>query len=257
MSESITPNPLFILHGARKCLELSPKAAFLERQITALEAAVNQNPELAFDLAKTLVETACKTILNDIGSTPDPNWDGPKLLKETVDKLSLVPASQLHRGEIIAGLRKTAGGLQTVIQGLCELRNNAGFASHGQDGFAPQLDAIQATVAARAADTIVHFVFSVHKEYGVTATAKRIRFGEHEEFDEYIDDLNGVVEIFDLQYRPSEVLFRVDDEAYLDKLNEYLAAPEPDDNEAAEPEHSDPVNDAAPVAVAQPLEEPS
>ena len=46
-------------------------------------------------------------------------------------------------------------------------------------------------------------------------------FGDSEAFNNYVDDANQVVQIFDLEYRPSEVLFNVDFEAYRELLSSY------------------------------------
>lgn len=56
----------FRMDGARAILTVTPGAAHLEQQILAIERAVAETPALAIDLAKTLVETVCKTVLIDL-----------------------------------------------------------------------------------------------------------------------------------------------------------------------------------------------
>src|SRR5882724_2053311 len=146
------PQP-FVMHGAREVLAAG--AVHIERQIAALESAIGENPGLAFDLAKTLIESACKTILRERGQSLSDNLELPRLLRETLGKLQLVPDAHVGKPELAGSLRKTVGGLQTVIQGVCELRNSEGFASHGRDAQAEQLEATQAQLVARSADTVV------------------------------------------------------------------------------------------------------
>lgn len=209
----------FVMHGAREVL--AAEAAHFERQIVALERAVIENPGLAFDLAKTLVESACKTIMRDRGHQCDDGWELPRLLRETLAKLRLVPDGYENEVSVIESLRKTVGGLQTTIQGLCELRNTQGFASHGRDAYSAQLDIVQAQLAARAADVVVNFLFRTHHYYPSASSARRLVYREHAEFNDWIDEQNVPVSIFLLEYRPSEVLFNVDLEAYRDLLVNY------------------------------------
>lgn len=204
------------MQGAREALAAG--AVHIERQIVALEGAVEGNPGLAFDLAKALIESTCKTVLIDRGHPVDDNLDLPRLLKDTLGRLRLVPDSYASNSEVVDGLRKTVGGFQTVIQGICELRNLEGFASHGRDGFAEQLEATQAQLVARAADTIVNFIFRVHRGYSSRESTRRIAYEEHPEFNKYVDESHDPVAIFEMDYRPSEVLFQVDREAYRNVL---------------------------------------
>src|SRR4051812_16149297 len=88
---------------------LSTGAVRLEQQVVAIESAVNSNPSLVFDVSKTLIESACKTILNDRAEAVDEKWDLPRLLKEATSKLQLSPSGTESSDE---PLRKLIGGLQ-------------------------------------------------------------------------------------------------------------------------------------------------
>ncbi len=220
------PSNPFVMHGAREALAAG--AVHIEQQVVAIEQAVFNNPGLAFDLAKTLLESTCKAILAERKAACDNGWDLPKLLKETLGNLRLVPASLADAKDVSDSLRKTAGGLQTVIQGICELRNSHGFASHGKDPTFQQLDVVQALLVARASDAIVSFLFRMHRDGEGEKRAPGLSFTDFEAFNDYVDEANGPVRIFDLEYRASEVLFHVDPRAYQD----YLAAFEPENTEA-------------------------
>ena len=91
MAESSTAQFRFQMVGARAALTSGPLAEVIEQQINAIESALESVPDFAFDLSKTLVESVCKTVLADIGQPADPNWDAPKLLRETTNRLSLLP----------------------------------------------------------------------------------------------------------------------------------------------------------------------
>jgi hypothetical protein len=107
-----------------------------------------------------------------------------------------------------------------VIQGICELRNTHGFASHGKGPFFEQLEPLHALVVARAADVIVNFIFRVHQAYPAPAPAQALSYEDNADFNEYVDNDNEPVRIFDLEYSPSKVLFEVDPQAY----HEFLLA---------------------------------
>jgi hypothetical protein len=229
----------FVMVGAREVLQTD--AVFFEQQVIAIEKAVGENPGLSFDLAKTLIESTCKTILKDRGHEFDNAWDLPRLLKETVGKLQLVPDGLDGATDVAASLKKTIGGLQTAIQGICELRNTQGFASHGKDAYSKQLDIVQAQLVARAADVIVNFLFRAHRHYPGDGPTRRLIYRELTEFNEWIDEQNEIVRIFALEYKPSEVLFGIDPEAYRGLLNDY----ETEDKTEDQPEDKDQEGDTA------------
>jgi len=214
-------SPKFEMQGTREVIKLYSGYKHIEITVSALEKEVSENPSLTFDLSKTLVESSCKSILRDRGFTVDDNLDVPRLLKETLEKFQLVPDSHITNDEVRKSLKKTVGGLQTVIQGLCELRNNEGLASHGRDSFTPPLEEVQAQLAARAADAVVYFLFKIHKNYPSQTQPQQITYQDQAEFNDYIDDNNSIVKIFDYQYKPSYILYELDEVAYLMLLEEY------------------------------------
>ena len=112
--------------------------------------------------------------------------------------------------------------LQTV-QGLCEFRNSYGMASHGRDAFSARLDLRQATLAAQAADTIVSFLYRIHRDALSQNPGARIYYEDHADFNEAFDNDNGTIRVSDLGLRPSEVLFKGDLEAYKAALNDHIA----------------------------------
>lgn len=218
----------FTMTGARAVLGLFSGAIHLEQHVSAIESAVVQAPNLAFDLAKTLVETCCKTVMLDRGHAAPERADLPRLLKDTLGLLQLAPDGHAHGSEIADSLRRTAGGLQMAIQGICEIRNLEGFASHGKDAYALPLEAVQAEMVARAADAVVCFLFRVHKGYPDVEPIPVPQLDDHPEFNAYLDE-NNPVEIEDLPFQASELLFTLDQEAYRDLLAGFEAEVVADD----------------------------
>jgi len=222
MAETSAPRVRFQMVGTRAALLDGPIES-IDQQIRAIENALENVPDFAFDLSKTLVESVCKTVLADIGQATEANWDAPQLLKETTNRLSLLPRNHPDPAKARDSVTKTMRGLLQTIQGLCELRNNYGMASHGRDGFAARLDLRQATLAAQAADTIVAFLYRIHHDALMQAPGARVYYEDHKSFNEAFDRDNEVIRLGELELLASRVLYDADTEAYKAALNEYIA----------------------------------
>lgn len=222
MAESSASAMRFQMVGARAAILSGPAAQSLEQLIQAIENAIDGVPDFAFGLSKALIESVCKTVLADIGHSADPNWDAPKLLRETTNRLRLLPEGHSDPAKARDSVEKTVRGLLQTIQGLCELRNDHDIASHGRDAFAPRLALRQATLAAQAADTIVSFLYRVHRDARSRAPGERVYYEDHADFNETFDRENDLVRIGQLELLPSRVLFHADREAYKAALNDYI-----------------------------------
>lgn len=234
MAES--PTSGFQMAGTRSAILDGPITEFIELQIDAIENALESVPDFAFDLSKTLIESVCKTVLADIGQTANPKWDAPKLLKETTDRLNLLPRNHSDPAKARDSVEKTLRGMLQTVQGLCEFRNRYGMASHGSDAFTDRLDIRHATLAAQAADTIVSFLYRVHRGSLTQTPGARVYYEDHPDFNEAFDLENETIRLRNLQFLPSRVLFHCDPEAYRAALYEHRAegiGPENGDDQAA------------------------
>ncbi|RSK40410.1 photosynthetic reaction center family protein [Mangrovimonas spongiae] len=52
---------------------------------------------------------------------------------------------------------------------------------------------------------------------------EEIRYNDHQEFNDYLDEGTENITLYDADYLPSEVIYNTDPESYKDKLNKYLA----------------------------------
>ncbi len=193
----------------------------IREQVEAIERAVDNNPGLAFDLAKTLIESTCKTVLAERGVDFDTRDDLPKLFKAASNQVRFLPVAASAQASARKSLRQTLNGLHTAIQGVCELRNACGFASHGTAEPRPAMESVQALLAAQAADAVVGFLHRAHQQELAVASTTRFEYGDNEGFNAYVDESHEPVRLFEVEYRPSEVLFRVDGEAYKNYLAEF------------------------------------
>ncbi|XSC43460.1 abortive infection family protein [Bradyrhizobium sp. RDT10] len=85
-----------------------------------------QDPEGAITVARTLLETVCKRILDDIPVTYSDKEDLPKLYTMAAKALKLAPDQ--HTEEPIKAI---LGGAMTLVNGLGTLRNRLSD-SHGR-----------------------------------------------------------------------------------------------------------------------------
>jgi hypothetical protein len=220
----------FIMHGARDAI--ASGLGHIEQQVKSIEQAVVDNPGLAFDLARTLIESACRAVLSERAIPYSADDDLPKLFKTTTNHLPLLPPTASGEAETRESLKRTIGGLNTVIQGICELRNQCGFASHGSDKQRPVMESVQALLAAEAADTIVGFLHRIHRQDRTLPPSPRALYEDNPAFNESVDETHGVIRIFEAEFQPSEVLFQMEPETYRVYLSEFSAETEP--NIAAE-----------------------
>jgi hypothetical protein len=204
------PQP-FVMHGARDAM--LGGLAHIEEQVKGIEQAVVENPGLAFDLAKTLVESTCRAVLGERSVAYAATDDLPKLFKSATQSLPFLPATASDAAKVRKSLQQTLAGLSTAIQGICELRNQCGFASHGAGEPRPVMEAVQALLAAEAADAIVGFLHRVHRQDRAPPPPPEPRFDDNGPFNDHVDETFGPVRVFEVEFRASEVLFRLEPES--------------------------------------------
>ena len=185
-----TANSLFVMHGARSAM--AGGMAHIEEQVNGIERAVIENPGLAFDLSKTLIESVCRTVLSERGIPFKPDDDLPALFKMVRNTLPFLPRSVSRETNVRRSLEQTLSGLHIAIIGVCELRNQCGFASHGASGPRPVLESAQALLAAEAADAIVGFLQGVHRQDRLPPTNYRAEYGDNQDFNDFVDDTHGM-----------------------------------------------------------------
>ena len=214
----------FTMHGARAAM--AGGLFHIEEQIKSIERAVFENPGLAFDLAKTLIESACRAILTERTVPFGPADDLPRLFRTVTNSLPILPASASGEPEVRKSLMQTLNGLHTAVQGVCELRNACAFASHGAEGPRPALETVQALLVAETSDAIVGFLHRIHRQDLTPPASTRLKYEDNGEFNAYVDEAHALVRIFEEDFEPSRVLYELAPEAYRLYLAEY--APDED-----------------------------
>src|SRR5262245_35910595 len=110
------PTSPFVMHGTRDAMAAG--LAHVEEQVKGIEAAVIENPALAFDLAKTLVESICRAILVERKIAYSQDDDLPRLFRIASNHLPFLPPMASGEAEARQSLTRTLNGLRTAIQGV-------------------------------------------------------------------------------------------------------------------------------------------
>ena len=210
----------FSMGSARGAISLG--LHHIEAQVDSIEDAVSNEPGLAFDLAKTLVESTCRTILKDRGILYNNDDDLPSLFRTVSRNLPMLPPQESQESEVRQSIVQTLSGLNTVIQGIAELRNKLGFASHGTDRPRPSMETVHAVLTAQAADTLVGFLYHIHSQDRTPVAQKESAPTRNVDFDVYVDDNHDIVHIFDSEFLASEILFQMEPNSYRIFLADFL-----------------------------------
>src|SRR5690606_39677465 len=111
---------------------------------------------------------------------------------------SFLPATASDAAEVRKSLAQTLAGLNTAIQGICELRNQCGFASYGAGEPRPAMEADQALLADEAADAIVGFLHRVHRQDRTPPPPDGPSFDDNGPFNDHVDETFGPVRVFEI-----------------------------------------------------------
>ncbi len=117
----LAPSDKFVTKGLEKIDSAHIQTVWSK----ALERRI-KDPEGAITVARTLIETVCKHILDDMNIKYADTADLPKLYKETAKALNLAPLQ--HTEDVF---KQILGGCTSVIEGLGSLRNRLSDA-HGK-----------------------------------------------------------------------------------------------------------------------------
>jgi hypothetical protein len=138
----------------------------LERQIQRMRNSVEHDPALAIGTAKELVETVCKTILEQRQLAFPSDADVGQLVKEARKALGLIPESIPDAAKGAEAIRRLLSNLGNVAQGLGELRNLYGT-GHGKAGAMKGLSPRHARLAVGAAATLATFLMETHQDRAI------------------------------------------------------------------------------------------
>jgi len=135
---------------------------YLSAQIDLMIGMQSSNPTEAIGKAKELIESCCKTILDDNHIEWDKNWDVGKLTGETVKCLKLMPTDIPDTAPAANEMRALLGNLRAIATNLAALRNPYG-SGHGKSASYKGLEERHAKLAVGSSITLVSFLWDTHE----------------------------------------------------------------------------------------------
>ncbi len=125
----------------------------------------NSDAEGAITVARTLLETVCKRILDELGLAYSDKEDLPKLYGMTAKALKLAP--EQHAEDAIKAI---LGGAMGVVNGIGTLRNKLSD-SHGRGGLPVRPAARHASFAVNMAGAVATFLVETYREQANTPSS--------------------------------------------------------------------------------------
>ncbi len=135
-----------------------------------MKDAVDTDPSLAIGTAKELIETVCKTILEERGKPVAGSPDIPTLTKALLKELDLVPEGVPDEKRGADVIRNILRSLGSIGNDLAQLRGLYGT-GHGKAANAQPLSSRHAKLAVGTAATLATFLFETHQENPVKVSA--------------------------------------------------------------------------------------
>lgn len=122
------------------------------------------DPEGAITMARTLLESVCKHILDESGASYEDSPDINKLYRQTAEKLNLAPSQ--HTEQVF---KQILGGCTAVVEGLGALRNRLSD-SHGKGKVGVKPASRHAELAVNLAGALAIYLLSTWEARSETAT---------------------------------------------------------------------------------------
>ena len=97
----------------------------------AMYAAVDKNPTDAIGKAKELIESCCKTILDNLGVLYQSNADIASLIDATISQLKVSPKNISDTAKEATTIKALLGNLRAIASNMATLRNAYG-SGHGK-----------------------------------------------------------------------------------------------------------------------------
>lgn len=219
--------------GIRECCAHWPDAAMLQQTFQALERNFAEENNACIDCAKSIVEVVCRVIVDELDNPTAPLR--PREEAPAFGAWVSAAVRVLKLGDIRHNaFQKLISQHHRLTESLGALRNDAGPVSHGKDGFIARLSAYHHRAAVLSADAIVAFLHHAYLEAEPNLVRTREPYERFERLSSAIDrnaemaldgnalegwtlDISmGREEQFSLAVRPSQLMFALDRQAYIE-----------------------------------------
>lgn len=135
---------------------------YMTQQIKLMVSMQKTNPTEAIGKAKELIESCCKTILDEMGIPWSKNDDVAQLSGKVLKELNLLPDNVQPSDPGADSIKAVLGNLRAIPSKLAELRNPYG-SGHGKSASFVGLEERHAKLAVGCSITFVDFVWSTYE----------------------------------------------------------------------------------------------
>ena len=188
----------------------------LKSSIALVDSTKKDDPNVALDSAKSILEMISKTILKDKGIQFESDSNLGYLVKKAFASL---PVFVNLSSKDQARAKSILGSFENVAKLIGEYRNDYGSLSHGRDIQAEKFDKYLADLAISSADLLASFLIISHGDD--LKDRSRVYYEENDEFNRYIDDSGGDVTVAEISLSPSKSLY-TDSNAYKEELLSFI-----------------------------------
>ena len=230
--------------GIREACSHWRDAPMLQQTFEELERALAEDNDACIDSAKAIVEVVCQIILQELDSPSNPVR--PVEALPTFGAWMSAAVRALKLGDIRHnGFQKLVSQHRKLTDALGDLRNDAGTASHGREGFLQRLSVHHHRSAVLSADAIVTFLHQAYLEAEVDLVRTREPYERFDHLHRMIDaqvslqasvDEEGFLavdvtlpsgDVLPLRVEASRLLYQLDRDAYVEALNAARGTPAP------------------------------
>lgn len=230
--------------GIREACSHWRDAPMLQQTFEELERALAEDNDACIDSAKAIVEVVCQIILQELDSPSNPVR--PVEALPTFGAWMSAAVRALKLGDIRHnGFQKLVSQHRKLTDALGDLRNEAGSASHGREGFLQRLSVHHRRAAVLSSDAIVTFLHQAYLEAELDLVRTREPYERFDHLHRMIDaqvslqadvDEEGFLavdvslpsgDVLPLRVEASRLLYQLDRDAYVEALNAARGAPAP------------------------------
>lgn len=230
--------------GIREACSHWRDAPMLQQTFEELERALAEDNDACIDSAKAIVEVVCQIILQELDSPSNPVR--PVEALPTFGAWMSAAVRALKLGDIRHnGFQKLVSQHRKLTDALGDLRNEAGTASHGREGFLQRLSVHHRRAAVLSSDAIVTFLHQAYLEAELDLVRTREPYERFDHLHRMIDaqvslqadvDEEGFLavdvslpsgDVLPLRVEASRLLYQLDRDAYVEALNSARGAPAP------------------------------
>lgn len=145
-----------------KELEQRFSSEYMSSQISIMMKMTKENPTEAIGKAKELIESCCKTIMEERKVQFSQDDSVGQLTRKVMKLLKVTPHNIDDKLPTAEAMKKILGNLSAIAEGMATLRNNYG-SGHGKPASYKGLEERHAKLAVGSSITLVEFLWCTHE----------------------------------------------------------------------------------------------